>query len=322
MQERDSGIGVPGHEDGQILHLQCLWVDGGQPAFVEGNAEFFQAQVFDVGHSAHRRNHLVHHHAVRAAAYLDPAGHFTQLRRCPGVQHHFGFEQGEHFGVQLRINKTRKGVIGAEGGHFKTQPRQGLRQLHTDRPHADHGNAGPQCGLLKQRVGGEHTVTEREPFLWQGGARACGNDDAACVIARAIDVHGCGAQDGRMARNARRAQVFCGLQRSVCELVAQRTHPLKHRRDVGREPLCATHSQFIENMPAMKGVGRFDEAFGRHAAHTGTRGAPGAFVDEKVLVGALLHLAQRCQACSACADDDGVERLAHRGTLTVQRLEV
>ena len=101
------------------------------------------------------------------------------------------------------------------------------------------------------------------------------------------------------------------MQGAGHKLVAQCAHALQHGGDVGGEALGAAQAKCFKSMAAVKGVGRFNQRFGWHAAHACAGGAPGAFVDDEIALGALAHLAQRGQACRACADDEGVERLAH-----------
>ena len=100
VQQRRMGVGVARQKHGQVTDLLGLRVDGGHAARVEGHAQGFQAQVFDVGRAAHGGDDLVHHHAVGAAADLDAARHLAQLGRGAGVQQHFFFEQGGHLGVE------------------------------------------------------------------------------------------------------------------------------------------------------------------------------------------------------------------------------
>ncbi|MNV62747.1 hypothetical protein D3C71_1553070 [compost metagenome] len=170
VQQGGMGVGVSGQKHGQIAYLLGLWIDGGHAALVQGHPQRLQAQVLDVGHPAHGRDDLVHHHAVVATGDFNAAGYFTQLRFGPHVQHHFLLEQRCQFGVEHWVAQTRQRIARGECGHLQAQPRKGLRNLHPNGAHANHGNARAEGALLEQGVGGEHAVAKREPFFRHAGA--------------------------------------------------------------------------------------------------------------------------------------------------------
>ena len=170
VQQRGVGVGVARQKHRQVANLLGLRVYGGQAARIQRHAQRLQAQVFDVGHPAHRRDDLVYHHAVGATGHLDASGHLAQLRLGAHVQDHVLFQQSGQLGIERGIAQPGQRVTGGECRHLQAQPRQGLRQLHPDRSHADHCNAGAETGLLEQGVGGEHAVAKRQPFIGHAGA--------------------------------------------------------------------------------------------------------------------------------------------------------
>ncbi len=136
-------------------------------------------------------------------------------------------------------------------------------------------------------------------------------DGAARGMGFSANFHQPGPQQRGTARLLRAAQVLGGLQGSGDQLIAQCAHPLQHGGQVGHQRCGAAQAQFIPDMAPVKHVGRLDEHLGRHAAHPGARGAPGAVVHDEVAIGALAHLAQGRQPRSARADDDGVQGCPH-----------
>ena len=311
VQQGQVPIGIARHEHGQVADLLGLRVYGRQAPFIQRHAQGFQPQVLDVGRAPHGRHHLIDHHGLVAAAHLDAASHLPQLRGCPGVQPHVGFEHLGQLSVNGGVVNAREVVACAEVGHLQPQPCQGLGHFHPQRAHADDGDAWAERGLFKQRVGGEHAVAKGQPCVGQQGARSGGNDDAARGMGFSANFYQPGPQQRGTARLLRAAQVLGGLQGPGDQLIAQCAHPLQHGGQVGHQRRGAAQAQFIPGMAPVKRAGRLDEHLGRHAAHPGARGAPGAVVHDEVAVGALAHLAQGRQPRSARADDDGVQGCPH-----------
>ena len=205
------------------------------------------------------------------------------------MQRELGVEQGGHLSVELWIAEARYRFVGTKSCDLEPQPRQCLRKFHTDRAYANHGDAGPEGGLLKQRVSGQHTMTKNLPFFRHRGPRARGNHDAARIKALPINVYCCRSHQRGMARSACVAEVFGNLQRARYELVAQQPHTPEHGRDVCAQPCSAAQAQFIKNMSPVKRIRRFNQYFGWHAPHACASGAPRAFVDDEKSISALTH---------------------------------
>jgi hypothetical protein len=108
------------------------------------------------------------------------------------------------------------------------------------------------------------------------------------------------------ARNAAIFQVVREFEHARNEAVAQPAHASQYCGNIDGEPLCTAHTEGLERLAPVKGVGRFDQRLRRHASGPRAGTAVWAFIDQHKIIGLAAHLAQRRQAGRACADDGNV----------------
>src|SRR5665647_1090502 len=89
------------------------------------------------------------------------------------------------------------------------------------------------------------------------------------------------------ARNAVILKFIRDLEHARNEAVAQAAHAPQYSGDIDSKPLCAAHAEAPERLAPVKGDGRLDQRFRRHAPHARAGSAVEAVIDQHKIIGLL-----------------------------------
>ena len=293
VQQGARGIDVADEEHRQVGNLARVRVERRQSAFVERNAQRLQTQSLDIGNAAIGDQHLVDDEAFVTTDHFDTvlvrgeAGAFADVNL--EVLFKLAPQRVQHIGIAQSGSRFAR----HKGRDFDAEARECLRHFHAYRTQTQHGHARRKRGLLEQAVGGQHPVAHGVPSGVETRARSGGDDDAARAVFLAVDRHPVGAEQSRAAADLVVRSRIRVLDGAGDKAVAQSPDAGQHGGQVHAQLLCAANAEGVEGLAAVKGVGRFDQQLGRHAAHARAGRAPGAVVDDEKAVRAFAHFAQR-----------------------------
>jgi hypothetical protein len=119
------------------------------------------------------------------------------------------------------------------------------------------------------------------------------------------------AQQSRAAGYGAIPQVARCLERARHESVPQPAYPSKRRRYIDREAFCSPDTEFVEAGAAVKGIRRFDQCLGGHAAYSRADCAPWPMIDDDEIIRTLPDFPQGGKPGRSGSDNNDVIVFAH-----------
>ncbi len=311
VQQRQMTVGIARDVHRETGDLHGARIERRHAVFVELDAQVLDAHLVDIGTAAERDQHLVDHGTFVPGTHADTLtlddrfGWLAQMhgelrpQQCHGLPVDIGIAQsGDMFG-------------GIETADLYAKPGERLGDLAAEATHANHRHARRQSFLLEQIIAGQHPCAECGPFPGNDRAGTRRDDDLPGMDAAFADREYLRLEEPCTASNAVILKIIRDFEHARNEAVAQPAHAPQHSRDIDNKLLRTVHAEAPERLAPMKGDGRLDQRFRRHAPHARAGCAVEAVIDQHKIIGLLAHLAQRRQACRACTDDGNVVCSGH-----------